>query len=87
MKRREFFGAVGVGLGIPLLPADVCLQDQSGNKLEVYRGGNRIWFVDIGNVNINDLVSPPRPDKIVRCYKDPRECVMVAHLPSRPEEA
>ena len=82
MKRRAFFGAIGAGLGVPLLAADVCLQDPTGTKLEVYRGSNRLWFVDIGNVNIDDLIAPPRPDKIVRCYKDPRECVMVVYAPT-----
>lgn len=80
LKRREFFAAIAGGLGVPLLTADVCLQDESGNKLEVYRGGKRIWFVDVGNVNINDLIAPARPDKIVRCYKDPRECVMIERI-------
>jgi hypothetical protein len=81
MKRREFFGAIGAGLGVPLLASDVCLQDEAGTKLEVYRGGRRIWFVDTGNVNLNDLLGPPRADKIVRCYKNPNECVMIARLP------
>ena len=84
MKRREFFAAVAGGLGIPLLASDVCFQDPDGHKLEVYRGGRRIWFVDIGNVNIDDLIAPPRRDKIVRCYKDPRECVMIERLPDLP---
>jgi hypothetical protein len=84
MKRRDFFAAIGAGLGMPLLAADVCLQDPDGNKLEVYRGGRRIWFVDVGKVNINDLVSPARPDKIVRCYGNPRECVLIHRVPDEP---
>jgi hypothetical protein len=80
MKRREFFGAIGAGLGVPLLGSDVCLQDADGRRLEVMRGGRRIWFIDTGMVNMDDLLSPPRQDKIVRTYGNPRECVMVCSI-------
>ena len=80
MKRREFFAAIGAGLGLPLLASDVCLQDPDGRKLEVLRGGRRIWFVDTGMVNMKDLTAPYRPDKIVRTYGDPHKCVMMCRV-------
>ena len=77
MKRREFFSAIGAGLGIPLLPTDVCITDQDSGKTKVMRDGKVIWFVDVSRVNIHDLISPHRPGKVVRCDGDPHECVMV----------
>ena len=81
MKRREFFGPIGAALGVPLLSTDVCFQDEQGNKLEVHRGEKRLWFVDVSNVNLKDLTAPYRPDKVVRCKKNPSECIMVAYIP------
>lgn len=80
-ERRKFFAKIGVGLGIPLLPTDVCFEDPTGNKLQVKRNNRLIWFVDVGNVVISDLIAHPSKGKIVRCYKDPRECVMIYELP------
>jgi hypothetical protein len=77
LKRREFFKAIGVALGVPLLPTDVCFQDSTGTKLSVRRGRNDIWFVDVARVNIEDMVQGGRPGAIVRCHGAPRECVMV----------
>lgn len=80
MKRREFFGAIGAGMGVPLLPGDVCLQDDRGDKLTVLRGDRCLWFVDVGRVNLRDLTEPYRPGKIVRCHGNPNECVKVYAL-------
>ena len=83
-ERRKFFGQVGAALGIPLLPTDVLLvsnEDGKSGTVECRRGEVRLWFLDISKVNVDDLLSPDRQDKIIRCVGDPRECVMVYGIP------
>jgi hypothetical protein len=82
VDRRGFFAAVGAGLGIPLLETDVCLADEHSGAMEVIRDGNVIWFVDAYRVNLDDLMTPHRPGRIVRCDGNPNECVKVYRMPN-----
>lgn len=54
-----------------------------GSKIAMIEDGNVIWFVDQTRVNLDDLFSPRGAGKIVRCYGDPRECVMACYIPKR----
>lgn len=77
--KREFFEKVGAALAIPLVSSDVCFIGDNGER-KVIRAGKALWFVDIMNVNLEDLVRA-RTGSIVRCRGNPAEVVKIYHLP------
>jgi hypothetical protein len=60
----------------------------SEDELKLIEMGRAFIAVDVHNVNMNDLMRAGKVGAIVRCRKDPHECIFVVkHPDSVAEEA
>lgn len=74
--RREFLKKAAAGLGLTL-ESDVVFSDETGVGGSVSGPSKSLIFIRDGMVNLDDLLSPYRPRKVIRCRADPHECVMI----------